>query len=401
MHKTRWIAVLVVTTSAASLAGFTIGRSRNVEEPAAPAAAGEDRTRAQSGHVRSIVASLGEYRKALAEKDRRMEELRARVDDLQAQLTMSHIPEDYNKYCQWRSQRERRERTKVIEEKTRELRRRIFQRKDRVLREQGLDELGALLQSENPEEVIAGLKTVWSLREIILDARRFTPQVLNALEHDDPSVREAALVPLWSVLPREEVLDIAIALSKDPSPGVRSTAALWLRSFAKGERRDEVIPILRELVHDEDRRVWLSVLGFLWEERDVFEEAEDLVIKVAKEEGYVLSYFGLKGPLSERIARGFVQQYDEGRTGPGAVQWTRHELSDEAKPVAIDFCLRVVRDGIDPQARTAAFEGLSRIGDTSVIPQLEQIANSRDAEGVEEQLQRTIAGLRNNASEPR
>ena len=105
--------------------------------------------------------------------------------------------------------------------------------------------------------------------------------------------------------------------------------------------------------------------------------------------------------ISARVARRLVEMYDEGQTGYDSIDWTRRRLSDEAKPIVVDFCLRVVRDSVEPSERWRALYGLSIIEDVSVITDLQEIARSLDAEGIEDHLRRTIEYLQRRAERQR
>lgn len=410
VDRTRWIALLGIAACAAFAVGFSVGKSRIVEKQGQPAAAEKQHNKPRPNDVRTLLATLDKYRETLAERDREVERLRAQVEEFRAQLATSARPGDYDDYGEWVKERESRERRKVIEQRSRDLRKRIFQRKDKVLREQALDELAALLQREDPEDILVGLETLPWLRQINLDQQRFRPQVLAAVEHADAGVRLAALHSLPLMLSSEEILHIAAAMYKDPSPRVRGWCAGCLVDFSGAEHSpsplpsipDGVAPVLRALAQDEDRSVRSGILCLLWNRRDAFPEMEDLLIELAKDDpmGNPLGWFGYEGPLSEKVVQAFVELYDEGRTGR-TVGWTRYGFSDEAKPIAVDFCLRVVREGIEPEERRAALEGLAKVGDPSVILALEEIARSADAEGIEEQLASTLESLRSRANEVR
>ena len=67
--------------------------------------------------------------------------------------------------------------------------------------------------------------------------------------------------------------------------------------------------------------------------------------------------------------------------------------------MASGFCLGIVRDGLSYYHRSRALDGLRRIGDIWALPELEEIAHSDDAEGIEEQLARTIEHLRQQVGE--
>ena len=75
-------------------------------------------------------------------------------------------------------------------------------------------------------------------------------------------------------------------------------------------------------------------------------------------------------------------------------------LSDEARPIVRDIYLRVVRDSLWNGTRREALRGLQRMVDPSVISELQEIANSPDAEVIEAELAKTIAHLQGKPKAP-
>jgi hypothetical protein len=59
----------------------------------------------------------------------------------------------------------------------------------------------------------------------------------------------------------------------------------------------------------------------------------------------------------------------------------------------------MARDGLVNRYRRDALQCLQKMGDPSVIPQLDEILRSPDAERIEEELAQTIEHLQNRASE--
>ena len=54
--------------------------------------------------------------------------------------------------------------------------------------------------------------------------------------------------------------------------------------------------------------------------------------------------------------------------------------SNDAKPIVIDFCLKVVRNSMEHSERLRALEELRLFRDKSLLPELEEIARSDHAE---------------------
>ena len=66
-----------------------------------------------------------------------------------------------------------------------------------------------------------------------------------------------------------------------------------------------------------------------------------------------------------------------------------------------EIYLRVVRESLSNGRRWQALKGLRELGDPWVIPALDEIARSPDAEGIEEELAKTIEQLQNVGTQPR
>ncbi len=398
-HAVR-ATILIAAAGAVFAVGFSLGKSGKVEKPDRSVGAREAGSKTGSDDVPSLVASLDKYREALAEKDREVEELRAQIEEFRAQLAMSVTSSDYGEYAEWVKEWENRRRSKAFFERKNELEKKILQRKDKALRERSLQELADLLNSVNVDDVTLGLVTLGSLPKAMIDQERFKPLVFAALNHEDQQVRRNALHTLRSVTSYEEGREMFVHLSKEPWPEMRQWAAFGIRGYSGDERAGEAIALLRELLQDQDERVRSVAIRELWDKKDEFPELEDMAVERARREGSGASWrrdLTGRGTVTAKVARRLSEVYEPGETGRNAVTWVQEELADDAKPVAIDFCLRVVRDGMRWDERWEALAGLQKIGDASLIPQLEAIANSHDAEGIEDGLQRAIENLRKSA----
>ncbi len=408
MKRTGWIGLLVVGMAAAFAVGLVTGKGRKPEEAAPRELVKVERENPRAPDYRALRASLERFRVALAEKEEEVERLRSELEEVRAKLPAPLPPEEERREKEQEETRKRDERRSGLYEKSKLLRAKILQRRDKALREEGLTEVATLIQSGQAEEMVLGLMTLFNLWGFNLDKERFLPDVLEALKHEDAEVRLGALSCVRTLCSPQELLGIALSMKGDPSPEVRTLAAHWLPSLAGPEWNEEVASALKALLRDEDR----SVRNGLAEELSRGHssphvsgaELEDIMIKLSKdkETAYAAREWMLRtGPVSARIAQRIIEMH--GEDGWPFFNWgmDRDRILDEAKPVIRDFSLRVVRDSLDQWERRGALDRLRDMGDPSVIPQLEEIARSPDAEGIEEHLAKTIEELRQRANQPR
>jgi hypothetical protein len=196
----------------------------------------------------------------------------------------------------------------------------------------------------------------------------------------------------------------------DPSDKVGASAAWWVGRAAPDERKDEAIAALKRLLHDEDKRFREVAVQTLSDYPQAAQEVEDAAIEISrdpKDADAMFSWFRDRKSTSAKVAQRLVEMYDEGYRETSSygqyypIDWVRGQVSEEARPVAVKFCVRVARDSTVHRERTDALAGLQSLGDASVIPELEAMANSPDAEGIEDDLARTMGYLRQRANEGR
>jgi len=404
MSKTGWIVLLVAGTCAGVVIGATLGKGKGPEITRPQPSERTEEKRRESDRVQVLLASLEKYRKALAEREKEIGQLQAELAEVSEKLPPPLSPEEEKKRKEEEERRKRNELRKARQEKSKELRTKILQRKDKLLRALALEELAGLLQSDDAEETLLGLTTLQRLYGINFDKERFKPYVLTALNHEDAEVRSAGLNCLYTVSAREEVLDMVLPMAKDPAPEVRRWVAGRIGWMGMEDRKDEVASVLRELLQDEDNTVKRQAFDALSRRREVAEEMEDLAIEMSREEERaddMLQWLGRRDTISGKVAQRLAEMYDEGRTGYYGLEWVRRRLSEDAKPIAIDFCLEVIRDSIEHFERSRAMDALRRIGDVSVLVDLEEISRSDDAEGIEDQLARTMEYLQKRSREAR
>jgi hypothetical protein len=408
MRRTGWIGLLAIAMGAAFAAGLAAGRAKKPEQPPAREVTKVEAEKPKARDDGVLIASLEKFRVALAEKERENESLRAEVAELRVKLPAPLPPGEKNGRKRQEEMQKRIERWTALYDKCKPLREKILQRRDKALREQGLTEVATLIQSGQAEEMVPGLTTLSNLRGFNLDKERFRPDVVEALWSEDAEVRLAAFRCLYGLCSREQYLSTALSMMDDPSPGVRMEAAFRLASVAGPERKEEVASALRALLQDEDKSVRNRVaeqLSYRFRSSDVpGAELEDIMIELSKDKetaDAAREWMLRTGPVSAGIAERLIEMQKEDGHSLFGGEIGGERILDEAKPIIRDFCLRVIRDGLDPWERGRALDRLTEMGDPSVLPQLDEIARSPDAEGIEEQLARTIERLRQKESQQR
>jgi hypothetical protein len=134
------------------------------------------------------------------------------------------------------------------------------------------------------------------------------------------------------------------------------------------------------------------------------EEMDDLMIELSRDSeraDEMMERMASRGTASAKVVRRLVEMLEDGLGGYGVgyclFRLGRGRLADDAKPIVMDYCLRTLTESLDHSGRHQALETLKRIGDVWVLPELEEIARSVDAEGIEEELARTIETLEKRA----
>jgi hypothetical protein len=101
------------------------------------------------------------------------------------------------------------------------------------------------------------------------------------------------------------------------------------------------------------------------------------------------------------MAERLIEMHAEGRSSYDILYYAPRNVSEEARPIITNFCLRLVRESVEPWERQETLRELQEIADPSVIPELEAIARSPDAERIENHLAETVEQIRRRATQPR
>ncbi len=410
MRTTTWIGLLLAGVCAGFAIGFTLGKTGKRETPPPRALAGES-PEPHPEWDRAPLGGLEKLRNSVAERQDRISELEAELAAVRAKLPPSLSLEDETRRRGKEEAMGLRERWRARCEKSRELRNKILQRKDKALRAQGLDEVAALLESGDREQLMLGLTVLSCLKSINWDKETFKPAILAALSHQDAEVRWSAMN--CSLAIEEAPVQLLSSMVNDPFSESRRLAAerLTFECYKRREQaEDVVVSALQPLLKDTDLAVRVQAMNGLSLIPECAGEVDDMAIEMSRnpdEATAMLSWLNARQEKSREVAERLVEMYEEGHRVDWyggdyyPVGWTRGHLADEVRPIGVDLCLRILRESVNHLERSEALKGLSNLADISVVPQLEEIARSDDAEGIEEELAGTIEQLKQRGSEQR
>jgi hypothetical protein len=413
MSRNGWIALWSAGICAAFAAGILVGRSEKSRPLSRPPQPAIETRKTQPDKIAILLPAMRDkLRSELAEKQERIVALENEVGELRAKLPPPLTPEEEKKKKEEEELGGMYKRRQARYKGSEELRAKILQRKDKVLRAQALDRVAALLESKDREEVMLGLTVLSHLPGINYDRERYRPALLAALNDEDREVR-------WNAVNCARMTGIAgprgqlsLSLANDPFPTIRWLAAEALQwGFGwPPEQKEEAISVLRSLSKDPDPSIRRQAMDGLSRIPECAAEVDDIAIETSRspdQASGMLGWLSGRDTISATVARRLVEMYEEGgsveRYGDPyyPVEWTHHHLADEAKPIAIDRCFRIIHDSLNPDERRRAVEGLGSIGELSILPQLEEIAGSYDAEGIEKELTIAIGQLQKQVNRER
>jgi len=422
MKKAMWLSLWALSLCGVIGAGAVVAKQRQPESTTGMLLREAKRHEEKSPDLSELVTELDRLREGISGKDNEIHGLREELAALTSRLRADLGPELEKALRERLESRKRHEARRPETERRNALLRKILQRKDKRLREAGLTELLALLQSANPEERQMGLHALGGLEGIKLDMEKYKPYVLAALADDLSVIQKQAADRLALVCSNEEMLGLAARMVEDPD--LRYWAAVMLKHSSLPEHQNLAISALRSVLEEgevsEKQRI-------LWSLDDLPEELNDIAVKLLDQEGFEAPLTRLlhrPTPTIRTISTAIVQRIAEMYRGgtseetimrflqPEAIHFgdpsddvqerqARPCLATEAKPIVREIYLGIVKDGLHRVTRGQALRGLQRMGDPWAIPVLDEISRSTDAEGIEDELAKTIEHLRNIPAQAR
>jgi len=334
MSKTAVVVLSLAVVCAAFALGVGVGRARKPETRLQQRAANTHEPRPQTNGGAILLSRLEGFRNTLSEKEKTIALLEAELDQVRAKLPPPLTPEEEKQKKKRDESRKLHERWKELAEKSRPLREKILQRKDKAFRAWGLDELAALLESEDTEELLVGLTTLPHLGSINCDKERFRGQVLAALGHEDPEAREAALHCLHIASSGEKALDLLLSMANDPSAHVRRWVAEQIAHhylYDVDHKERQITAALEGFLQDEDWQIKRCALDGLAGSGHAA-EMEGLALELSEDPEYAkatMYWLGQKEPISAKAAKRLVDMFEEDdEAGIDSVDWMlRRRLS--------------------------------------------------------------------------
>jgi hypothetical protein len=407
MKKAGWIALWAATVCVVFAIGWSIGTARSRRVPPQRAASPPAAEKSAAQDISALESSLSSFTRVLGEKEQRIPDLEAELAELRAKLPPPLSPTEKEWRKEWeegylRQKRYVQEGGLELYEGQHELQKKIHQRRDKALRAQGLEELAALMESDNAADVLRGLRIFGSIdfEAIGEDKGAYKPQLLGALKDDNAEVRKRALECLAGTCSGADTFELALNMLDDPSADVRLSARRQLLYSSGAERNEHVAAALKDLLRDENddaRRgaVWqVSRLGR--EGYDYSGEVEDLLVAASRDSdvaGHILDLWRdretLSAKVTERVVEILSAPYDEEKME----LLLKAPRCEALRPQAIQAYMRILTECLDLRTRQQAVLNLRWLGDRSVIPQLEEMASSPDGEGIEPELKQTIESL--------
>ena len=416
MKKAMWLGLWAMSLCGVVVGGAAVAKPRHPKSTTEMLLPEAKRLEEKAPDLSELVMDLDRLREGIAGKDNGIRGLREELDALSSRLRPGLSPELEKELRERLESRKRDEARKPESERRSALRRKILQRKDKRVREAGLTELLALLQSANPEDREIGLGVLSELGSIKVDMEKYKPYVLAALADDLSAIQKQAADCMALVCSNEERLGLAARMVEDPD--LRYWVAMILKDSSLPEHKKLAIPALRSVLEEgevsEKQRV-------LWSLDELPEELNDIVIKLLDQEGFESPLARLLhrptptiGTINTPIVQRIAEMYRGGTSEQTIMRYFEPEaihfgdpsddlqesqarpcLATEAKPIVRDIYLGIVRDSLPKGRRKQALEGLRELGDPWVIPALDEISRSPDAEGIEDELAKTIEHLRN------
>jgi hypothetical protein len=414
MKRAALSALWAASVCGALAAGALVARRTPSESAPVGTPYSTKKDREEPADTSDLQAKFGDLRELIRAKEMEIGVLREKLDIIKSQLFPPLSPELEKELKERLEERKRAEAEKPQTQRRNVLQKKILQRRDKALREGGLTELLALLQSTDIEDQRTGFTVLDRLGSIEFDTERFRPYVLAALSNADTSVRKAAVDCVYVVCSHEEALQIAVRMVRDTDPEIRMWAALDLNGSGDPEHKDAAVRAITSLLQEGDLSIKQRLLTYL--HHRLPEGMDDVMVKLLDEKGLEYKAEHLlhhrEATIREPVVRRLSEMYEEGTSDERIMRYLNPDwidlgapdedprrrrdqprLAEEARPIVREIYLRVARDSPSNGRRRQALDGLRKIGDRWAIPELQEIARSPDAEGIEDELAKTIEYL--------
>ena len=289
--------------------------------------------------------------------------------------------------------------------KAKEILGKIMQVEDAGLRAEGLRELTAALEGDDPYLVEYALSSLHSLRKTELDRSEFLSSVRQHLDSENGGIRRAALYALHSVDPASADPRLAVQSASDPSPIVRQHSARLISMYGGGTIEGDASDAIVKLLSDENANVRRGTLRGVSNAK-VTPEIEARLIEMAEVSNarQEVVYHGLSmlRDKSRTVVDALVAHLDDDnavvrRRAHWGLQ--RNVAQDQQLHVATQYASRLGRF-VTPSSQNEALRLIARYGNGGLAPQLERFAeNEMVGEKTREMARKAAEYLRRKESQ--
>lgn len=282
--------------------------------------------------------------------------------------------------------------------------RKVMQVEDGALREEGIEELAAAIQGDDPDLVEYTLSALWSAKDVDLDRMRFADLVEPHLVSEHPGIRRSALYVIHAMDPTRADLRLALASATDASETVRTHAGRILALYTGKHFEGESARAMADLLGDESTGVRRGTVRGL-SHAAISPEIETRLLEMAARpaERHDAIYFGLSTvpDKSRRVVDAlFTYLTDDNHTIRGRAHWGLQRGIPEAQQayVAARYADHLTKF-VNPKSHEEALKLIARYGDDRVLPTIEQFAeNAMVDPKVREMARKVVDYVRNKTA---
>jgi hypothetical protein len=269
---------------------------------------------------------------------------------------------------------------------------------DDALRESCIAEILAALESDRPERARIGATAVASIGSISYPRERARRALSRLLHSGDRGTVYAALLAIPATASEPNDVDRLLALTVDPSLGVRCLAVAALAYDLRGDlAAEKVDAALRRLLSDPEPlvvRATLRALRFGRFSREIMDRLLELA-QAPEPHPEAIQTLATLDPKPEAAVEALLDALE----GPdlelnhAAVHGVRRGIPDSSRRRVADAFARVVFVRTSHPNIVESIEMIERFGDASHVPALERIASSPGLPEVQRRSAREAAAL--------
>jgi hypothetical protein len=255
----------------------------------------------------------------------------------------------------------------------------VTQVQDLRRRDEGVAAIRVALTSADGADRLAALWALPMTHSVAYDKESLRPLVVPLLDAERPEERVAALDALWTVKTDPSDLDRVLALGDDPAPEVRERLVRMLSVIGRGEFRPDAEALAQRLLGDPNPRVARQALHGLGAAR-LTPALEARVLEIARrdeESAKDVTYFVLGNTpnKSEAVVDLLMEraQMSDASAASRALWSLDRGVVPEMRAKVAAFGLRMVETRTGSM-REQAMRVVAGNADASLVPDLERYA---------------------------